>query len=52
MVLTCHVISQDCMAQEPSDFFGRSTSRQVTNLLHLVAIDTVLVKISRFWFDA
>ena len=38
MVLTCHVISQDCMAQEPSDFFGRSTSRQVTNLLHLVAI--------------
>ena len=45
MVLVCHVILQDYVANGSSNFTGRSASREATILPGLVAIGTVVVEI-------
>ena len=45
MVLVCHVILQDYVANGSGNFTGRSASREATILPGLVAIGTVVVEI-------
>ena len=44
MALIFHVISLNCLSQEPCDFLGRSAARSVSILPSLVAIGTTVVK--------
>ena len=43
MVLVCHMISEDDMIKGSYDFMAGSPSSNVTTLLSLVAISTVVV---------
>ena len=49
MVLLCQVISQDYVIKVPCHFMGRRPSREVTTLLRLVIIGTVVVEV--IWFS-
>ena len=47
-MFVCHVIKQDRVIKVLGDYHNRSPSRQVTNLLNLVVIDTAVVEINGF----